>query len=273
MDFITGDRFMGLADFTYSPQVKIKGDYNHLPDTLKLSKLRDGSIIYTHTFYAKQLFEVIKNTPKKVVVITHNGDTNIDETFILPDNVIKWYSQNVNVVNERIESIPIGIENDRWLKHVNKKRLMEEKLKEKKDYKNLAYMNFSIKTNSIKRKPVYEYLKSKPYITVRMGENGYYFDHYLDSIYNHKYVICPEGNGLDTHRFWETLYMNSVPIVEKNTSNWFYNDMPVLYVNKWEEVTADLLIDMWEVYKDGDRDGGREKLTFEYWKNKIKNVS
>lgn len=27
------------------------------------------------------------------------------------------------------------------------------------------------------------------------------------------FVACPRGNGLDTHRFWETLYRNSAPVV------------------------------------------------------------
>lgn len=29
----------------------------------------------------------------------------------------------------------------------------------------------------------------------------------------YKYVACPRGNGLDTHRFWESLYRGSIPIV------------------------------------------------------------
>lgn len=33
--------------------------------------------------------------------------------------------------------------------------------------------------------------------------------------HNHRFVLCPRGNGVDTHRFWETLYRGAVPIVKK----------------------------------------------------------
>lgn len=265
---ICGDKFIGVSDFIYSPRIKHKDDYDRSPNTLTLFKLKDGSIIYTHSFYAKQLFSMISGVLKDLVIITHNGDTNIDGSFRLPANVVKWHAQNVDVENSRIESIPIGIENDRWMQKVDKKRIMAEKLKEKKVFKNLVYMNFSIKTNPCWRKAVYDSLKEKPFVTTRMGENGSYFEQYIDNVYNHKYVVCPRGNGLDTHRFWETLYMGSVPIVVRNINNWFYNDLPVLYVNDWSEITGDLLIDKWCEFKD--MDWNREKLTFKYWENKIK---
>ena len=74
---------------------------------------------------------------------------------------------------------------------------------------------------------------------------------------------------MDTHRIWETLYMGSFPIVKKDINNWFYNKLPIFYINKWEDVNERLLNDMW-----ADRDWGdnRNMLEFSYWKNKIMNV-
>ena len=266
---IQGQKFIGLADFTFAPAERDKGDYDNLRNTFDVNKLKDRNLVYTHTFYVKRFFDVIRDIPKEFVVITHNGDTNVDESFIMPDNVIKWYSQNVNVVNPKIESIPIGIENDRWFKKIPKKELMSEKLKTKRQYKNLVYMNFNINTNPLKREEPYMILKNKPYITTDMQRNGYAFNHYLDNLYNHKYVVCPEGNGMDTHRFWETLYMGSIPIVVKNINNWFYNDLPVLFVNRWSDVNKELLHTMWNMFENGE--WNIDKLNFEYWKNIIIN--
>jgi hypothetical protein len=56
--------------------------------------------------------------------------------------------------------------------------------------------------------------------------------------------------------------------VVKNINNWFYNDLPVLYVNNWEEINKDLLDDMWGMFDKWNN----EMLSFEYWKNKIRNV-
>ena len=107
IDWIQGEKFIKLADFTYSPKYKLPDDYDRLRNTFNLFNLKDINIIYTHIFYAKQLFQIIAELDKKFIIITHNSDMNIDKSFIIPKNVIKWYSTNVNVNNSKIESIPL----------------------------------------------------------------------------------------------------------------------------------------------------------------------
>lgn len=269
MDWIQGQKFIQIADFTYSPAVKVKDDYDSLPNTFDLSLLKELNIVYTHTMYVKQLFHTIAALSQRFVIITHNSDVNIHNAFKPPENVVKWHSQNVDVIDDRIESIPIGLENDRWFKKVNKKEKMLSKLKEQRKIKNLVYMNHNIKTNLNERLHPYQLLRDKSWVTADMRVNGEDFDNYIDNIYNHKYVICPRGNGMDTHRFWETLYMGAIPIVKKDINNWFYCDIPILYVNDWDEVTLDTLDDMYIMLSNGEWD--TKKLTFTYWKNKILN--
>ena len=40
---------------------------------------------------------------------------------------------------------------------------------------------------------------------------------YLRQMRDYRLVVCPRGNGLDTHRFWEALYVGALPVV-LNTS-------------------------------------------------------
>ena len=44
----------------------------------------------------------------------------------------------------------------------------------------------------------------------------------------HRFVACPEGNGIDTHRFWETLYRGSIPIITDSpfARNWQELEVP-----------------------------------------------
>lgn len=52
-------------------------------------------------------------------------------------------------------------------------------------------------------------------------------------------MICPPGAGLDTHRFWEALVLNTVPIVFKTEPiYYFYKSLAIdfLLVNDWSEV-------------------------------------
>ena len=271
MDWIQGDKFIKLGKYIFAPQKRRNDDYDKLPNTLDVKKLKDGDIIYTHTIYVKELFEVIKNLPQKVVVVSHNGDVNID--FPPPDNVIKWYTQNVNIKHERIQSIPIGLENDRWFSDVHKKEKMLAKVREPKRYNEemrVAYMNFNISTNPAKRELPYKILRDNFWVTTDMGSNGHRFDEYLDNLYKHKFVICPEGNGMDTHRTWEALYIGTIPIEVRNINNSYYeNIVPILLIDDWSCINeTNLLLQYWWGLA-GRYYESREALTFEYWKNKI----
>jgi hypothetical protein len=270
MEFLTGNKFIGIAEFTFAPSRRAEDDYTGLTNTFDISKLKDDNIVYTHTTYVKELFEVIKPLPNRFVVITHNSDINVDDSFILPDNVIKWYSQNVNVRNERIESIPIGLENDIWFPEIQKKSKMARMLTRKKSCRNWAFMNHNIKTNPDERSRMYELFRKQHWITTESGKNGQEFDRYLENIYNHRYVLCPKGNGMDTHRFWECLYMGTIPVVKKDINNWFYHDMRVLFVDDWEEVTEELLATRWNDFKG---EFNTDKLNIEYWNGLLRNTS
>ncbi len=52
-----------------------------------------------------------------------------------------------------------------------------------------------------------------------------------------RFVACPRGNGVDTHRVWETLYRGSVPIVIDNewSRSLDYLNFPIIRVLAWTE--------------------------------------
>ncbi len=270
MDWIQGQRFISIADFSFAPDKRRPDDYDKLVNTFDIKKLKAKNIIYTHTFYVNQLFDIIANDSKDFIIVTHNSDVNIDESLKPPKNVLKWYSQNINVKDSRIESIPIGIENNRWfIKRGEDKRnrMLSIMSYQPKYYKNLVYMNHNVSTNPDKRQEVYDYLEKKPWVTVERGKNGHEFTDYIRNIYNHWFVICPEGNGMDTHRTWETLYMGSIPIEKRNINNQFYSDLPICFVDDWTELTEKFLED--EYVRIVHAKWNMDKLKFTYWKNKI----
>jgi len=265
--FITGNKFKALADYTFASKVKRGDDYYHLPNTYDPEKIKNGDIIYTDTGYAKELLELIKKLDKEIILITHNGDTSVD--IAPPDNIIRWYTQNVNIIHPRVESIPIGMENDLWFPEVQKKEKMLNRLMKPKEYRGLMYMSHSIATNPEIRSKLYDMFEGRPWVTTVRGSNrACWFDQYLDNIDSHKFVISPQGNGLDTHRTWECLYVESIPIEKRNLNNRFYTDLPICFVDDWEEITEDFLNAEYERIKS--QKWNIEKIDFEYWENKIK---
>lgn len=57
------------------------------------------------------------------------------------------------------------------------------------------------------------------------------------------YTLSPRGAGEDCHRFYEAIYLNSIPIVKRTNTAFdkLYNVFPCLIVNDWNEVTQELL--------------------------------
>jgi len=57
------------------------------------------------------------------------------------------------------------------------------------------------------------------------------------------YVLCPKGAGEDTHRFWEAIYLNTIPIVKKTYTAFdkLFEVFPCLIVEDWTQITEELL--------------------------------
>jgi hypothetical protein len=244
------------------------------------------SIVYTHTMYAHELFKLISVLKQyQFVVVTHNSDCFVTdggvgfkdgrgnhwktEYFEIPDNVVKWYSSNVNTKHPKVQAIPTGLANEWWSPELHKRDKMIAKWDEPRIYKNLIYMDHNTVQNPIERLHAYEVLENKPWVTAE--REGLNFERFLDNVYNHKFVICPQGNGMGTHREWESLYMGTIPIMKTDLNNRFFQGLlPFWPVNDWDDITEELchhkFRHIWATKWN------EEMLTFTFWKNKILNT-
>ena len=216
------------------------------------------------TINAINLF--INNLKKKTEpfkLVFHNSDSTVDENFFpifKETKCTKIFSQNVNVVDSRIQYLPIGLANSKW-PHGNKK-LFNSIISNNIEKTNEIFLNFSIQTNRSKREPCFNKLKNK--ITVFKNSNQKI---YWEKLASCKFCICPEGNGFDTHRLWECLYLKTIPICIENTfSRIIANDFPLFLIKDWDELNID---DIYEKYDSYINELDSSKLDFSYWKNII----
>jgi hypothetical protein len=63
------------------------------------------------------------------------------------------------------------------------------------------------------------------------------------------FVPCPQGNGLDTHRIWETIFLGAVPVVLKQDAFSALEGWPILFVESWSEVTLLPREELEEIYR------------------------
>jgi hypothetical protein len=249
MDYIQGEKFISLAD----------------------NKL----IYYMPTNEVDSFFKNF-NLQNNFILISHNGDGAVAQEKIrydgaslnkAPKTLVKWFAQNVHVNDPRMQSLPIGLENSKWFPEIKKLEKIKSIVHTPKQSLNFVYANFNIETNIKERSQAYNVCQTLSYTTTVFGKNGFGFDEYLYNIYNHDFVVCPPGNGEDTHRLWEALYIGSIPIVKKTINTLYYSDLPICYVDSWEQIAdKNFLIEQKRILKSKTN---LEMLNFDYWKNKI----
>ena len=65
---------------------------------------------------------------------------------------------------------------------------------------------------------------------------------FLTDVVKSKFVISPEGNGVDTHRAWEAIYFKGIPVIENNDRIKFkYAGLPVIFTDDYSEITPEFL--------------------------------
>jgi hypothetical protein len=211
-------------------------------------------------------------SPWKFLFIVGHSDYPITEAIVNRYPTVKWFC--VNTQTSKAKGIPLGIAND-CDDHPHHRicgniPMMIEIASQPRTIVNLLYLNFSTWTYASERQPILEKYRNQPWTTYEetiVSIEGR--KQYLQSIRNHRFVACPRGNGVDTHRLWETLYMGSIPIVKKDIahSNWL--DLPILWIDDWNQLSEEYLIEQEKVIQS--KEWNREKLKVGYWINYISN--
>jgi hypothetical protein len=94
---------------------------------------------------------------------------------------------------------------------------------------------------------------------------------YFQMVNKYKFVLCCEGNGFDSHRLWETLYLNNFPVLLK--TEWSKSlknlNLPILIVDTYGQINQELLLDFYNRWKNFEAIN-TEALWIPYWEKLIK---
>ena len=163
--------------------------------------------------------------------------------------------------------LPIGFENARFRNNgvVKNLKVFESTATFKKDK---IFSSFNIRTNFQIRNNLFQKIKYRDDININYSTDSV---EYLRELSNHRFNLCPIGNGLDTHRIWETLLVGSTPVVERNnlTTNLFNLDVPMIILDNWNDLDSlkmNDLINLNKINKDKD---GFKFTQFNFWWDKV----
>ena len=86
------------------------------------------------------------------------------------------------------------------------------------------------------------------------------------------FVASPYGAGMDCHRTWEALILGCIPIIRVIPAmKLLFDDLPVLIVDNWRDVSLKLLEDTVSQFKN--KKFNYNKLTLDYCKRIISSTN
>lgn len=187
--------------------------------------------------------------PGKSTIVIHNSDeTFTDQLYsLLEPYAIVIYA--VNCQTSKAIQIPLGFRDDMYTPHED---ISNTAKINNKDI--LCLVNFSLHTNTTERTHVLDLFKTKSFATI----DGDYFIYnkalnfsnpetvqrrrsFYQTLARSRFVICPPGTGVDTHRVYESIIFGAIPIVKTSFLDPLYSNLGVVIVKDWNEVTEEFL--------------------------------
>ena len=245
---------------------------------------------YQH-FFEK---EVLPRLREPVILYSGGNDCSLqpDENVLrlLMSPMIKhWYIENMNealtsAMSPKLSAIPIGAcqthilplkkETGRAMEMLNTAVTPWDQRIDR-----VYTCGFSPDAHKAHRAQWYEWatkcpdsICSLPCKSPRPGHGNYVQQSDLWTEYGkYRYALSPLGRGFDTHRTWEILLMGAIPIVEKWAGSDAYATLPVIVVDKVEDISRtklDAAAKKWAAVNGGilrNRKMLLERLSHKYW--------
>lgn len=189
--------------------------------------------------------------------------------YLDEENVIAWFGIHPSKILDHPKFFPLPIGVIQQPENHKKRTKLHEfftKVRLQSEKKHVLYMNFA-DTDKPERKHVRLLFTKKPYC--KRGQRQP-FHSYLKEMASCKFTLSPKGLACDCYRTWEALLVGSIPVVRSCQLDPLYEGLPVLIVDKWEDVTEEFLNQKYEEITSKKYD--LKRLYMEYWLDKIDTV-
>lgn len=203
--YISGDAFADLADYVHEP-----------PRWRSFNKgsLESARMIFVRSDSLQKFFWEYGHKIRASVIVTGNSDYEFHSPLIdIPSSVKAIFLQNSFISDGvKFHSIPLGIENLRWGVNGNP-RFIKDRGTITPSKPKILFGPLG-NTHRVREEVTRDFDSDSGQWDFFSGRiKPQHFDR-LAKEYSH--IAAVRGNGVDTHRLWESLYRGVTPIVEKS---------------------------------------------------------
>jgi hypothetical protein len=228
-----------------------------------------------------------KDVPLDGVIMASSVPFHITTAILESPLIIKWFAQNCMMTHSKLVKMPIGLDYHSAGNYRNNETPFEQEEllmeiaqsavsfdKRKVRIHSSFYLPLSGKApdrsnryacNRADRKIAF---RDIPKELIDHEPTGVDRKELWKKQIEYAFIASPFGNGPDCHRTWEALILGCIPIVLSSEMDSLFDDLPVLLVKKWSDVTEELLHQTIKEYKE--KEFNVEKLTLEYWVKRFK---
>lgn len=261
LPLITGDGFRALADDFIDDVAEMSNVRCQQLGTGQALNPVQAFILYVDVHVQVHFFqECFPHMTVPVILITHNGDPAIPapqlEAVLENPKLVHWFGQNTRIFHPKLSPIPIGLEN-RYNGPPNAQGyhgsmpevimgIMASSVHAMPAFQALettrthTWAHFDVSTNPSERGMLFQMiaqLQSDDRLDwIKLGGTRLGPLELYREMLQYAAIVCPHGNGLDTHRAWEALYLGRVPIVINDTLSQQWEQLPVLQLQDWREL-------------------------------------
>ena len=236
---------------------------------------------------------IVPKIKKKFILILIESDIiNITKTHLDNPKLIHCFTWNKPFIHYKLSSLPIGLnyrrQHESIITFIKNNKINETNIIERPK---LLCFNCDLKTN-IERKRLLKIINKRfntfceklnyiPYsktITIPSFADGKIVVNITDpKCYDdwtkYKFILSPQGAGVDCHRTWEAIIIGCIPIVKSSSINDLYKDLPIVVINNWEELSIEFLEKKYKEINENKIKNkyNYQKLYLKYWETKILN--
>lgn len=226
--YLSGDTFRSIAQFVWEDSLS----------AFNPNDLEPGSVVFCQSDLLPQFSDgVLSKTTTPIVLILGNSDKNFStkDSKHLDFESLGWgMAQNMSAPIKNLEPLPIGLENA-WLMTNGVQSDFNFLRKTSKVRNSRIMWTFTIGTNKEERKSAAESLIQCRFAD---GLGALTQKEHHSAMTTYSFVASPPGNGMDTHRTWEAMYLGCIPIVIRSFMTEYYENLglPVWLIDSYEEL-------------------------------------
>ena len=232
--FLSGDLFCDNADYVFRPtEMRLNRSW--------YKSLKNAKVIFCKGSDLDDFLSEYSDVITAKVILAGNSDRDFyEEPKVIPKSVKHLFLQNSFISDgKKFSTLPIGIENIRY--GVNGLPWHMESDSKVERINRILMGPFGLTHPD--RLSAFEYFTANC-DSVDLLMNRLTPTDFAAIMRSYRFIAAIRGNGVDTHRLWESLYRGCIPILKDDAWSRSLSslNLPIQYVSEWDNEYLNPLI-------------------------------